>query len=719
MLEVVEGDAAGASPSKYRIRLINAGTSHNGNHYPLDVLHRAASKFKGVRALARDDDQHVAGRGKNVSSLVGWIEDVIPVPEGLDGIFVAEAEWLRTKMGNAWRMGKKDYIGFSAVAETMAVLRQLGGRAVHEIRDITNVKFVDTVVNPSAGGELLGVAEAEGTGKGRTDPMNIDRLLKIIERRRPVEYGKLDKTNIDEAKVLEIVEAISAQDEADAAQREKDAQAEADTAAAKARTTAEAAARGAPADVTAAVTAAVDAAVNGVMERLARENSVRMVERMVAESDLPRGSDRRVMATLPQGKSWTADEVANAITAEREYLGKNRFRGPGNVIVAEGVVDELDKYHAALLGFFTGVDEPVGRDGKNTQERFHSIREAYVELTGDARVTGRVDHAPKVHDAAEAAITSGTWAGALGNAMHIALQREYRMAPTDQWRAIADSVNVNDFRRNDRPQLGGFSSLDIVNEGADYTEAGTEPDDFTPYYQVTKKGNTQVVTLETIVNDNVGAVQRLPRKLARAAARTLNAAVWAPIINNSNVSWEAVALCAAGHGSNITTSAMSPTTIAAGRLVMLKQTEPQSGERLMLEPRWLAVSPDQEKEAWEYCTAAGKPILGATDTNAAAGTATTGTIENDKIGNFIAAKGLMPLVIPHHTSATKCWLIADRADVPLVEVGFLGGRQEPELFVQDMPNVGSMFTADKLTYKERFIFGVAVLDYRGFYYFNA
>ena len=41
--------------------------------------------------------------------------------------------------------------------------------------------------------------------------------------------------------------------------------------------------------------------------------------------------------------------------------------------------------------------------------------------------------------------------------------------------------------------------------------------------------------------------------------------------------------------------------------------------------------------------------------------------------------------------------------------GFLGGREEPELFVQDMPNVGSMFSNDKLTYKIRHIYGGNVL----------
>ena len=52
---------------------------------------------------------------------------------------------------------------------------------------------------------------------------------------------------------------------------------------------------------------------------------------------------------------------------------------------------------------------------------------------------------------------------------------------------------------------------------------------------------------------------------------------------------------------------------------------------------------------------------------------------------------------------------ADPADIPGLEIGFLDGKEEPELFVQDAPNSGSMFSNDKLTYKIRHIYGGAVL----------
>lgn len=43
----------------------------------------------------------------------------------------------------------------------------------------------------------------------------------------------------------------------------------------------------------------------------------------------------------------------------------------------------------------------------------------------------------------------------------------------------------------------------------------------------------------------------------------------------------------------------------------------------------------------------------------------------------------------------------------------MNGREEPELIVQDNSLNGRVFTHDEITYKVRWIFGGAWLDYRG------
>jgi hypothetical protein len=52
---------------------------------------------------------------------------------------------------------------------------------------------------------------------------------------------------------------------------------------------------------------------------------------------------------------------------------------------------------------------------------------------------------------------------------------------------------------------------------------------------------------------------------------------------------------------------------------------------------------------------------------------------------------------------------------PTIELGFYGPSDAPELFTQSDPTQGSMFDADKLTYKVRHIYSGTVLDHRAFY----
>jgi hypothetical protein len=77
--------------------------------------------------------------------------------------------------------------------------------------------------------------------------------------------------------------------------------------------------------------------------------------------------------------------------------------------------------------------------------------------------------------------------------------------------------------------------------------------------------------------------------------------------------------------------------------------------------------------------------------------------------------GIVPIVYDVLTDATDWFAVADPQEVPTMVVGFLNGQQEPDIFVADTPNVGSSFTADKITYKVRFIFGGDILDHRSFY----
>lgn len=118
---------------------------------------------------------------------------------------------------------------------------------------------------------------------------------------------------------------------------------------------------------------------------------------------------------------------------------------------------------------------------------------------------------------------------------------------------------------------------------------------------------------------------------------------------------------------------------------MGKQTRAGSGKRYGMTPRTLLVPLDLEETGYN---------LFVRDTN----------LDPDFVQNVKPAV----VVVPYWGDANDWCTVADPAKLPAIEVGFLNGREEPELFVQDMPNAGSLFSNDKITYKIRHIYGGAV-----------
>jgi hypothetical protein len=48
----------------------------------------------------------------------------------------------------------------------------------------------------------------------------------------------------------------------------------------------------------------------------------------------------------------------------------------------------------------------------------------------------------------------------------------------------------------------------------------------------------------------------------------------------------------------------------------------------------------------------------------------------------------------------------------MIEMGYLNGREEPELFVADTPQSEQVFVADKIRHKIRHEYAGAAIDYR-------
>lgn len=420
---------------------------------------------------------------------------------------------------------------------------------------------------------------------------------------------------------------------------------------------------------------------------------IRMVEARsiaratIAASGLPAPAVERLQADFAGRGRFAEADVTAAIDAERTYLSRfveTPITGLGQGSIQSGQ-DRADKVKQQLDDLF----DPSKRPG--------SFREAYIDITGDRGVSGMLAHCNRTR-LAEAlggsrfaeAISASTFGEVLGDSITRAMVREYSQSDMwDDWRDLVDTVPVSDFRTQRRARVGGYGNLPAVAENGAYA-ALTSPADEEATYAASKRGGVETISLEAIANDDVGVIRRLPVKLAQAAKQTLYRFVLDFLATNAAI-YDTVALAHATH-NNLGATALSAATFAAARLAMLQQAEAGSSERIGLVARHLYVPTNLEETAFDLFVR---------------------TTNNDE--TFVQSRKPKVHVVPYWTDANNWWVTADKSSVPLIELGFYGGREEPELFIQDSPTQGSLFSNDQIKYKIRHIYSGAVLDFRGIY----
>lgn len=639
--------------------ILRAGKSLNGFYYSDALLRESVARFEGAKVYAKSNDVHLKGERPDINKVAGWISDVKFV-EGsgtdagsLQGKFnmVGQVE-LREAMVEAWQRGKKDLVGLSIdatgkSAKPSAAQMREGVKAI--AKSITKVLSVDLIVDPSAGGGLVRLVESANPEEQSEMALRDIMKARIRAKFPTVDVEALDDTAL-EARYAEAVAADAKP----------------------------------PADKT--KTGADD-------EPVTREE-LRMIECRaqarvtIATAKLPQAAKDKLLADFGVRARFVEADVDAAIKGEREYLA--RFTESGHVQLA-GLADiEVEDRSTKIADM---LDAFFDRGHKN-HRAVQSFKECYIEMTGDAKVTGRLENcdrtrmAESLGAAFRESLDSTALANVLGSSLRRSLLRDYReMGQYDVWRKACETVPVADFRTNERTRYGGYGDLPAVAEGDAYT-ALTSPSDEKATYAATKRGGTEDVTLEMIKNDDVSAIRRVPVKLSRSAKRTLAKFVLDFVRTNPTL-YDSVAFFHNTH-ANLGANALDATYLAAARLRMLKQAEAGSSDRLGIGPKYLWVALDGQEAAVN---------LFNRNTNL------------DK--TFVNTMSLEVMPVWYWTDTNDWAISADPMDIPGIEIGFLDGNEEPELFVQDNPTLGSMFSNDKLTWKIRHIYGGQVVEYRG------
>ena len=273
----------------------------------------------------------------------------------------------------------------------------------------------------------------------------------------------------------------------------------------------------------------------------------------------------------------------------------------------------------------------------------------------------------------------------LGSTVNRTLRDAYANAP-QTWRPLGRQTTVPDFRAVTRAALGDIAALEQVKEHGEY-KYGTLSEDGAPI-KVAKFGKIIAITWETIVNDDLGALTRIPAALGNAAAATESNVVWALLLGNPNFT-DGVPFYDPSH-ANVAASggAINTTTLAAARASMRKQKS-KANEFLNLAPEYLVVGPDKELEAYQFTSSNYVPA------------------KNADINDVRNAS--LTVIVDARITGNQWYLFAAPGSIDTFEYAYLEGEQG--VFTETREG----FEVDGMEIKARLVFGAGWIDYRGAY----
>lgn len=495
----------------------------------------------------------------------------------------------------------------------------------------------------------------------------------------------------------------------------------------------------------------MDEANKAVLDRIAkleqevavREACLRVKER-VSESGLPKPGQARVMALVePRLTEVTDEEVDTAIQSERDYIaslkesGKPTGLGNANAptVDAQVVKDQYEKYVSAFMGYFANEDQ----DGI---PRFRTLREAYAVIAEAAgkRVPYDVESQSRaIWMAVQSAISPSefmpmaehlehlreSWSGivagapkrfresidtatlpvAFGDAFDRRLQAQYTQDPRQDYKELATTTeSLKDLNNKKRIiRVGALDDLPVVAEKATYNElTPVTPTEEEAQLGVDKHGGTVIVSWESILADEDNFIRTIPDRMALAAIRTLQKAVFDLLESNPVFAATGNNFISSGHNNIVVGTLTFPNLVLAIEQ-MRNQKELDSNEKLGLRPDTLWVPVELEQEAVEILESDVKIT----------------STEDSTVRSFINRLGLkirVSLALGLVAGTTdQAYLTVRKGDSEGIAVGFLNGREAPEVFRQspmDTPNVGLAFSSDQMTLKIRHVWGVIPVDFR-------
>jgi len=299
----------------------------------------------------------------------------------------------------------------------------------------------------------------------------------------------------------------------------------------------------------------------------------------------------------------------------------------------------------------------------------------------------------------------------LGDVMHKELLRSFESV-SGSAKLICKKGLLTDFRSHDRVMLHGFPNLNKIATGGkrvgEYKDNKLSDNKYS--IQLDTEGLAFSIGRELIINDDKNALKQVPEMIGYSAARTVNEAI-VNMIEGDHKTYDGSSLFAVAH-ANYGTTALSNTSagkaaVQAAVNAIEKATDSVTGKKLGLKAKYLVTGIDLQFVAIELLKALNfLPV----STNGG------GTY------NGLVDARLIPVVIPEITSATAWYVIAEPTIMPVIEIGYLNGKETPDLLMRKptMVNLAGGddpfgYEFDDILYKVRFDYGLKLGYYQSIY----
>jgi hypothetical protein len=387
---------------------------------------------------------------------------------------------------------------------------------------------------------------------------------------------------------------------------------------------------------------------------VAEQTRISLVQ--AAAKDYPDISRQAVEAGWDEGKTKMAVlEAKNKALEAKIEADRIAADRPAPPTVGKGQGPQVNaRTLEAAVAIRAGMKQPEKRFDAETLNaasdlRIHSITDlvaASLAIEGKRLDCSRHD----TRGFLQAAFSTRSIANVLSNLANKFILEGYGVVE-QTWRAVANSRPVVDFKANTGSRLVLTNLLKELGAGGEI-EHGALSDE-TRSVQADTKALMLGVTRKDIINDDLGALTDLPRRLGFAAARTFNVDFWATFEAAVAANFET-----GGTKKNQQLGVLSLATLKTAEKLFLELTD-ADGNPLGTEATTLLVSPANSAVAREIFAS----------TNLVGGTA------KDVATNIYA--GMFTPAVSRYISANPWYLVASPMAMPLMEAAFLNGREEP------------------------------------------